>query len=175
MNAPVSKTKYPPLFPGVPAYAVPLLTHSSSLSLCFSLPTLKPHHGLTRPAQDKFCLHQDGGEGRRAWTKDAFIAVGSGWLQIDNGHILQLQKQIAVCSLALLWWTKGGRSGRARFLRSGLGWWREKSVAPRGGSESCRGGQNKATKAKIALRDSCTSNMEVSVSDVFVFALTPVF
>lgn len=54
---------------------------------------------VSRPAQDKFCLHQDGGGGRRARTKDAFIAVGSGWLRTDNGHILQVLKQIAVCSL----------------------------------------------------------------------------
>lgn len=103
MNAPVSKTKYPPvplvpLFTSSPPYS--LSPHISvSLSPSFPLPTLKPHQGLSSPAQDKFCLHQDGGGGRRVWTKDAFIAVGSGWLRTDNGHILQLLKQIAVCSL----------------------------------------------------------------------------
>lgn len=103
MNAPVFKTKYPPVPLVSLLTSVPLLTLSSSLSMslsyCFSLPTLKPHHGLSRPAQDKFCLHQDGGGGRRAWTKGAFIAVCSGWLRTDNGHILQFLKQIAVCSL----------------------------------------------------------------------------
>lgn len=96
MNAPVSKAKYPPVPPVSLLTSLPL---PSSFSPSFSLPTLKPHHGLSRPAQDKFCLHQDGGGGRRAWTKDAFIAVGSGWLRTDNGHILQFLKQIAVCSL----------------------------------------------------------------------------
>lgn len=74
---------------------------------------------------------------------------------------------------ALLWWTEGSRSGRARFPWSGLGWWREKSVAPRGSFQSCRRGQNKATKAKIALRERCTSTWRFSVSGVFIFPLTP--
>lgn len=60
--------------------------------------TLKPYHGLSRLAQDKFRLQRDDGGGRRARTKGAFIAVGSGWLRRDNGRILQLLKQIAVCS-----------------------------------------------------------------------------
>lgn len=34
-----------------------------------------------------------------AWTKGAFIAVGSGCLRTDNGLILLILKQIAVCSL----------------------------------------------------------------------------
>lgn len=63
MNAPVSKTKYPP----VPL--VSLLTSSRSstltphpfvclvLSLCLYLSTLKAHHGLSHPVQDKFSLH----------------------------------------------------------------------------------------------------------------------
>lgn len=71
------------------------------VSLCLYLSALKAHHGLSRPAQDKFCLHWDGRGEPRARTKDAFIVVGSGWLRTDNGHILQLLKQIAVCSL--LW------------------------------------------------------------------------
>ncbi len=73
----------------------------------------------------------------------------------------------------LLRWTEGSRSGRARFPWSGFGWWREKSVAPRGSFESCRRGQNKATEAKIALRERYTSSVEVSVSGVFIFPLTP--
>lgn len=34
-----------------------------------------------------------------AWTKGAFIAVGSGCLRTDNGLILLILKLIAVCSL----------------------------------------------------------------------------
>lgn len=74
---------------------------------------------------------------------------------------------------ALLRWTEGGRSGRARFPWSGFCLWREKSVGPRGSFESCRRGQNKATKAKIALRERCTSSVKVSMSVVFIFPLTP--
>ncbi len=119
MNAPVSKTKYP-RFPWCPSS--PSSSPCVSLYASFFLPTLKLHHGLSRPAQDKFCLHRDGGGGRRAWTKDAFVAVSSGWLRTDNGHILQLLKQIAVCSLPLRRWTEGSRSRRARFLWSGFSW-----------------------------------------------------
>ena len=65
-----------------------------------SLPTLKPHHGLSRPAQGSFCLQQDGWGELRTLTKGAFTVVGSVWLLTDNGHILHFLKQIAVCSLA---------------------------------------------------------------------------
>lgn len=74
---------------------------------------------------------------------------------------------------ALLRWTEGSRSGRAKFLWSDFGWWREKSVAPRGSFESCRRGQNKAPKAKIALRERYTYSVVVLVSGVFIFPLTP--
>lgn len=93
MNAPVSKTKYPQV-----PLASRLTLPPPSLCLCTCLPTLKPQRGLSRPEQDNFCLHRDGGGGGRARTKEAFIAVSSGWLRTDNGHILQLLKQIAVCS-----------------------------------------------------------------------------
>lgn len=83
----------------VPSYILSPPHLSECLLLSLYLLSMNPHHGLSRPAQDKFCLHWDGGGERRAWTKDTFIAVGSGWLRTDNGHILQFLKQIAVCSL----------------------------------------------------------------------------
>lgn len=87
MNAPDSRTKYPPL------PSVSLLLAPSYL--------LKLHHGLSCAAQRRFCLQRAGGGGwgGGAWTNGAFIAVGSGCLRTDNGLILPFLKQIAVCSL----------------------------------------------------------------------------
>lgn len=68
----------------------------TSLSASFSQPLLKPQHGLSCLAQDKSCLRLNSRGERSTGTKEAFIAVGSGWLQTDNGHILQFLKQISV-------------------------------------------------------------------------------
>lgn len=91
-------------FPRCPfLYPLPPRPLLISLCLCLCVPlylTLKPYRRLSRLAQDKFCLQWDDGGGRRPRTKGAFIAAGSGWLRRDNGHILQLLKQIAVCSLS---------------------------------------------------------------------------
>lgn len=104
MNAPASTTKYPP-FPLVFLLTSSLLLISLSVSFSLSL-SLNPIMDLVSWRRISFvCTRQVGevGEiargGPRAWTKDTFIAVGSGWLQTDNGNILQFLKQIAVCSL----------------------------------------------------------------------------
>lgn len=133
MNAPVFKTKYPPVPPVSPSYFSPN-PPSSPFSAClyFSLPAVKPHHRLSRPAQDQLCLRQDvgGGGGRRTRTKGAFIAVGSGWLPTDNGHILGPPKTNSCVQPALLRWAAGGKKWESSIpFWSGLGQRRGKSAS----------------------------------------------
>ena len=70
------------------------------------------------------------GHSEELGTKDPFKAVGSGWLQADNGHILQLLKQITAGSLLR-------RGGQAEAGQEEQGFC---------GPATASGGQNKAIK-----------------------------
>lgn len=99
--------------PGVPFLLLlkpplPLFRMSLFLSTCGETPSPTQPPGTGSALSAPGC-RQDGGGGRRARTKGAFIAVGSGWLPTDNGHILGSPKTNSCVQPALLRWAAGGK------------------------------------------------------------------
>lgn len=99
-----------------------------------------------------------------AWTKGAFIAVGSGCLRTDNGLILLILKLIAVCSLPFQGEKRGQWEQETEASVVGM-----KGKIPRGTYE--RVAEDVRLKQQ-SWKERRHCDTEVLLSGVFIFLLT---